>query len=74
MCRSTLLVRFMYMSEISSQQLMWTGWGHRTVARLSKAWRPQGSPLLYDGSISHFTRMYSSGDPCGRHARMHQML
>src|ERR1700694_1816252 len=44
------------------------------VARLSKAWRPQGSPLLYDGSTSHFTRMYSSGDPCGRHARMHQML
>jgi len=30
------------------------------------AWRPQGSPLLYDPSTP--VSVYRSGDPCGRHA------
>ena len=35
-------------------------------------WRPQGSPLLYDGF--RVISVYSSGDPCGRHAPRERLL
>ncbi len=41
----------------------------RAALRNGKAWRPQGSPLLYDVPGASFA--YSSGDPCGRHAPLH---
>jgi len=39
----------------------------RFAIRARGAWRPQGSPLLYH-VFSSF--LYSSGDPCGRHAQL----
>ncbi len=38
---------------------------YKYLARVG-AWRPQGSPLLYSKHVQQ--ALYSSGDPCGRHA------